>query len=472
MLAQETAQETAFGGGVAFDATIDCHRPGEPGYRLLLTATVAAAVSVFAAFYSAQPLIGVLARHFAIASSTATWAVSLTALFLGIGMVIAVPMSRRFGRARVLKGSAVATAALATLCALAPTWPALLVLRALLGLSAAGTPAVALAYIREEVHPLFHPRASGIYIGGAGLGAMAGRVVAGGVVALAGWRWSFGAIALLSGLCALVVTGCLPAPRYAGSHEASAETRAESIASADAATNDVGAFWRALCGRRLLALYVTGAVLMGAVMAVYDVLALRLSAPEFGLTLFAASFAFCDFPIGSAGSVIGGHLAERFGHPRVILLGGGVAAIGLLITLSHSLPLVILGVAVFIFGFFAAHGVASGWAATLGHQVNATSQASTVYMLAYYIGGSLFGAVGAALWVRAGWPAVVAVGVGLCLTAAGIGTVLLAGSRRTVNFSKPKWRTVSKSALRRRRTPSPRDLSGVLLDRRIANKLW
>jgi YNFM family putative membrane transporter len=430
MSTQKVAQGPVCYDEPAFDPTIECHRPGEPGYRLLLTATVAAAVSVFATFYSPQPMIGVLARHFMIPSSTATWAVSITALSLGIGMVLAVPLSRRWGRARVLKGSVVATAVLATLCALAPNWPALLVLRALLGLAAAGTPAVALAYIREEVHPLFHPRASGIYIGGAGLGAMAGRVVTGGVVAFAGWRWSFGAIAILSGLCALVVMVCLPAARYAASHEASAKARSASIPLSDAPTNDVGAFWRALCDRRLLALYLIGAVLMGAVMAVYDVLALRLSAPAFGLSLFAASFAFCDFPIGSAGSVIGGHLAERLGYSRVILLGSIVATVGLLVTLSHSLPLVILGVAAFIFGFFEAHGVASGWAASLGHHLQATTQASTLYMLAYYIGGSLFGAVGAALWVSAGWPAVVAVGVALFLIAAGIGAVLLVDERR------------------------------------------
>jgi YNFM family putative membrane transporter len=394
---------------------------------------------VFATFYSAQPLLGVLARHFAIASSTAAWAVSSTAFFIGIGMVIAVPLSHRWGHTRVLKGSAVATAVLATSCALAPTWPMLLVLRSLLGLAAAGTPAVALVYIREEVHPSFHPRASGLYIGGTGLGAMTGRVVAGGVVAIAGWRWSFGAIALLSCLCALVVATCLPKAHHEGSYSSNAEmTQASfsSIALSDIPTNNVNAFRKAICDGRLLLLYLVGAMLMGSVIAVYDVLALRLSAPPFGLSLFVASFAFCDFPIGSVGSVIGGHLAERLGHPLVILLGGIVATVGLLITLAHSLPVVILGVGVFIFGFFAAHGVASGWTVALGQRRHVASQASTLYMLAYYVGGSIFGAVGASLWVRAGWSAVVAIGVGLCITAAGIGAVLLAKSRPKTRASQ------------------------------------
>jgi YNFM family putative membrane transporter len=464
MRTQEAAQEAASCGGRVFDPTIDCHRPGEPGYRLLLTATVAAAVSVFAAFYSAQPLIGVLARHFAIPSSTATWAVSVTALFLGIGLVIAVPLSRRWGRARVLKVSVVATAALATLCALAPTWPLLLVARALLGLSAAGTPAVALVYIREEVHPSFHPRASGIYIGGAGLGAMMGRVVTGGVVAFASWRWSFGAIAILSGLCALVVTVCLPASRRLGAYDARSETRSLTSPLPAAATNDGSAFWRALCDRRLLALYLIGAVLMGGVMAVYDVLALRLSAPAFGLSLFAASFAFCDFPIGSAGSVVGGHLAERFGHPLVILMGSLVATVGLLVTLSHSLPIVIFGVAVFIFGFFEAHGVASGWAVALGHHHQAASQASTLYMLAYYIGGSVFGAVGAALWIHDGWSAVVVAGAALFLIAAGIGALLLVNSHSVVHGFEPEWGNVPTDALIHNRPRLKGGLSGDLVD--------
>jgi len=410
--------------------SVSNHQPGQAGYRRLLVAVVAAAVSVFAAFYSAQPLIGVLARHFSISSAQSSWAVSATALFLGIGMVAAAPVSDRWGRAPLVKVSVIATAVLAAASALAPNWSAFLAARALLGLAAAGTPAVALVYLHEEVHPAFHARASGIYVGGAGLGAMSGRVLASGADSLLGWRWGFGAIALVSAFCATLVLVCLPSP-ISAAYQTGAEAPSGSWGSS------AHAFWQTLHDRQLLALCLIAAVLIGAVMAVYDVLALRLSAAPYGLSLFVASLAFCDFPVGSAGSAAGGRLAEHLGRPRVVLLGTLVAIGGLMATFSRSLLVLVLGTAIFIGGFFAAHGVASGWAAARGQERHdAASLSSTLYMLSYYVGASLFGAMGAALWSAGGWPAVVALASTLLLTAAVIASALLirAQSASTPSF--------------------------------------
>ncbi|MGC8627317.1 MAG: MFS transporter [Acidimicrobiales bacterium] len=410
-------------------ASVAYHQPGQAGYRRLLVAVVAAAVPVFAAFYSAQPLIGVLARHFSISSAQSSWAVSVTALFLGIGMVAAAPLSDRWGKAPLVKVSVTTTAVLATASALAPSWPAFLAARALLGLAAAGTPAVALAHLHEEIHPGFHARASGTYVGGAGLGAMSGRVLASGVDSLFGWRWGLGAIAVVSAFCAIIVVVCLPEP-VSVAYRTGTELPPYSWSSS------AHAYWQTLRDRQLLALCLIAAVLIGAVMAVYDVLALRLSAAPYGLPLFVASLAFCDFPIGSAGSAAGGRLAERLGRPRVVLLGALVAIGGLMATLSRSLPVLVLGTAIFIGGFFAAHGVASGWAAARGQERHdAASQASTLYMLSYYMGASLFGAMGAALWTVGGWPDVVALATALLLTAAAIVSALLIRAQRAGFFS-------------------------------------
>ena len=52
----------------------------------------------------------------------------------------------------------------------APSWEVLLGLRVLQGVTLAGLPAVATAYLREELHPSVHGRAFGLYIGGTALG--------------------------------------------------------------------------------------------------------------------------------------------------------------------------------------------------------------------------------------------------------------------------------------------------------------
>jgi MFS transporter, YNFM family, putative membrane transport protein len=181
------------------------HQPGQASYRRLVLALFAAGVATFAALYSTQPLLGVLAQRFAMPVSRAAWSVSAATVLLGIGMVMAGPLSNRYGRVRMINASLVVTAALGAACALAPSWPALLVLRAGQGLALAGVPAVAMVYLREEVHLSVHPRTTGLYIGGTAIGGMTGRLLAGGVADLVGWRWALAAIAVLGGLCAIAV---------------------------------------------------------------------------------------------------------------------------------------------------------------------------------------------------------------------------------------------------------------------------
>jgi hypothetical protein len=84
-----------------------------------------------------------------------------------------------------------------------------------------------------------------------------------------------------------------------------------------------------------------------------------------------------------------------------VLLGSVLLALAaLLLTLSTLLPLVLLGLALFTVGFFAAHTSASGMVgrrATTGR-----AQASALYLLAYYAGSSLGGWAGGLAYERRG----------------------------------------------------------------------
>lgn len=404
----------------AVPAHLSFHRPGESGYRRMLFGLFAAGVATFAALYSTQPLLGVLAQRFTVTPAHAAWSVSIATLLLGVGMLVAGPLSGRWGRSRTIIGSLFLTALLGALCALAPNWPLLLAARAVQGLTLAGTPAVALVYLREEVDPSVGPRATGLYIGGTALGGMTGRLLAGGVADLGGWRWAVGAVAILSGVCAVVALACLPAPRHPGRTRYLAEVPASSSGAAPAtpAASPFQTTRRALAQPALLRLYLVSAAMMGAFVAVYNVLGLRLTAAPYHLSVFQASLVFCVYPLGSAGSALAGRLAERVGRRAVVLAGCLLALAGVAVTLAGPLPLVILGTAVITVGFFAAHGVASGWAAALGQRVHAAAQASALYLLAYYLGSCVFGELGASLWTSGGWPSVAALAAALMLAAA------------------------------------------------------
>ena len=189
------------------------YRVGERGYRRISIALFVAGVATFALLYSTQALLPEFPRAFDVSAAQSTLTVSLTTVGLGVALLLAGPLSEVVGRTRLIHSSLTASAVVGLACAAAPTWEALLGLRLLEGITLAGLPAVATAYLREELHPGTHARAAGLYIGGTALGGMTGRLVTGLVADLAGWRWALAAIGVVALGCAVAVRVLLPASR-------------------------------------------------------------------------------------------------------------------------------------------------------------------------------------------------------------------------------------------------------------------
>jgi len=374
---------------------------GESGYRRIIAALFAAGVATFALIYSTQALLPEFPRAFGISAAQSTLSVSLTTVGLGIALLVAGPLSEVVGRTRLIHLSLVASAAVGIACALAPTWHMLLGLRLLQGVTLAGLPAVATAYLREELHPGTHARAAGIYIGGTAIGGMTGRLVTGPIADVAGWRWALAAIAAVGLVGAVVVGLLLPASR----NFVAVPARIGSLAAMAR---------RALKDRALLALYAIGACSIGAFVAVFNAVGFRLTSAPFDLGLGAAGLVFLVYPVGTVGSMVAGRLADRFSRRAVVPIGALIALVGVLLTLTGSLPVIVLGVAVLTAGFFAVHGVASGWVPTRAHAGGvAAGQAASLYLFAYYLGSSVFGSLTGQAWSLAGWSGVVGLAGGL-----------------------------------------------------------
>ena len=85
--------------------------------------------------------------------------------------------------------ASLAAAAAATLAAsFSPDWTTLIALRALTGLALSGVPAVAMAYLAEEMDRSAIGLAMGLYIAGNTLGGMAGRLASAAIADVGGWR--------------------------------------------------------------------------------------------------------------------------------------------------------------------------------------------------------------------------------------------------------------------------------------------
>ncbi|MEU8226097.1 MFS transporter [Kribbella sp. NPDC048915] len=361
--------------------------PGDPQYRKLSVALFAAGLATFALLYSTQPLLPELVDAFQVSPDQSAFSVSFATFGLGLALLVAGPASEVLGRTNLMRWSVAATSIFALASAFAPTWHLLLALRGLQGIAMAGLPAVAMAYLREEVHQDSHARASGLYIAGTAVGGMAGRLIAGGLSDLGGWRVATGGIAVVGVLCAAIVWLLLPASRNFQPNAARPHD-----------------LLRVLKDPALLALYGIAATAVGAFVAVYNGAVFRLSSTPYHLSAGAAGLVFCVYLLGSAGSATAGTLADRYGRRTVVPIGCLITLAGVAITLAAPLPLIVLGLAVMTAGFFAVHGVASGWVPARAHASGVgTGQASSMYLFAFYLGSSVFGGLAGTAWSRADW---------------------------------------------------------------------
>ena len=387
-------------------------------YWRVTVALFAAGLATFALLYSVQPLLPELAAEFRLSPTASTLSLSLTTATLGVTLLVAGSASEVVGRTRLIHVSLFASSIVGLLCAVAPSWHALLVLRTIEGVTLAGLPAIGMAYLREEVHERVHARAAGLYVAGTAMGGMSGRLVAGALGDLGGWRLALGGIAVIALACAVLVRVLLPPSR----NFTPAPARLGHL---------VEMTGRLLTDPALLALYGIAATLMGAFVAVYNTISFRLLGPPYQLSLAAAGLVFLVYPLGALASTLAGSLASRIGRRPVLPVCCLVTLVGLLLTLLAPLAMVVLGLAVMTVGFFGGHGVASGWVATRAHLgVGGTGPAASLYLFAYYLGSSVFGSAGGEVWGSGGWPAVVALAGVLVL----IGLVLALLLSRTTSL--------------------------------------
>ena len=307
----------------------------------------AAGASVFALLYSAQAVLPHLSASFGISPAQAGLSMSLATAGIAVAVIPASALSDRWGRARVLRMSVGLAAVLGVLLPLCPTYEALLLVRTLQGFAIAGMPAVAMAYLADEIHPAALAGAVGTFVAGNGLGGLAGRLVASVATDLGGWRLGLGAVSVLSVGCAVAFALLLPDQRHGTRHRSA------------------GALRRHLSDPGLRRLYLTGFVLMGGFVTIYNYLGYRLLRPPFSLSPTLVGLIFLAYLAGTAASTVAGRLADRHGA-RTVLCGGVVLAIGaVLLTLPDALAPVLVGLCLATAGFFAAHAVASGWVGRL-----------------------------------------------------------------------------------------------------------
>lgn len=374
-----------------------------------------AGVAIFAQLYAPQAVLPEISDAFGKDAPTAALMVSMATLGVAASVLPWSLIADRTGRVRAMGWSICLSVVFSLLSVLMPTFELSLAARLLEGIAMGGVPAVAHAYLNEELHPKAAPAAAGVFVAGNTVGGMAGRLLAAPVGEAFGWHWGSLAVTGL-GLAAAIAFLAL-IPRSMGYSRPPDHTFG--FLAAEALRN-VG---RHLRSPRLLALYALGLLLMGGFVAVYNYLGYRLTAPPYDLPTWIIGFVFLAYLSGTVISPIAGRYAAAHGRKRTVLIFCGVMAAGAGITLLEPLWAVVAGLLILTAGLFGAHSVASGWAGATAKAGRA--QSTALYNLFYYVGSSTFGFLGGVAFVAMAWPGLILLVLGLVVVAAALTLLFL-----------------------------------------------
>ncbi|WP_342048374.1 MFS transporter [Bacillus sp. OTU530] len=361
-------------------------------FKKVNLALFAGGFSTFAILWGTQPLLPEISREFQVSPAASSLTVSSTTIALAISMLIAGSLSEVFGRKPVMTLSLALSSILSILTSFTPNFHLLLAGRILEGIALAGLPAVAMAYLGEEIEPQSLGMAMGLYISGNSIGGMSGRIISGVLTDYMNWHAALMGIGLISLLSSFIFWLLLPP----SSHFESQKFEMKQL---------VSSLFSQFKEPGLIYLLIIGFLLSSSFVSLYNYIGFQLIEPPYNLSQTLVGFIFIVYMVGTFSSTWMGMLADKHGKRKILQFSLFILLIGGCITLDTNIWLKILGIAIFTYGFFAGHSIASSWVGKVATHDKA--QAASLYLFFYYAGSSIGGTVSGTLYSNFGWSGVV-----------------------------------------------------------------
>lgn len=380
--------------------------PSPADARRITLAVCLAGFSCFVLLYGTQPLLPLFSAGFGISPGTASLSVSAGTGAMALLLIPLSLLADRWGRVRLMRWGLLGAGLCALASAWAPDFSLLVVSRALLGACIAGVPAAAMAHLGEELPTSTRARVMGLYIASNALGGMAGRLLSALASDLSGsWQAGLAALGAIGLLIAVAFWRLLPPARH---FEPRSLQPGLLFADLRRVYADPGLPW----------LFTTAFLSLGAFVGVYNYLPFRLIEAPYELAPAVIGSIFLLYALGTWSSAWAGRQVARHGRGRILLAMALLSVAGLALTLAAPLWLIVVGLGIFTFGFFAVHAVASTW---VGHRAGPRrGLISALYLSSYYLGGSVIGTAAGWAWSHGGWPGVVGALLGGAGLVAGI----------------------------------------------------
>lgn len=349
---------------------------GSQRFRFIKLCIFFSGLSVFAQLYLFQPMLPMAAEHFKVSVGDTSLLVSSSTIGMALGLLFFAFKADSYSRKGLMTFSLISSALLTIISTWIPSLSLLIAIGIFKGFVVSGVSAVALAYLTEEVSAAVIGTAISMYLSGNTIGGMSGRILATILAGEYGWRNAVLVIGIESLILGAIFWKLFPESKFFNPQKTDYHLKVKQMK-----------FF--LTNPYMLRLYLIAALVMGVFVSVYNYLTFRLEAQPFSLSHFIIAFIFLMYIFGVFGTMTVGRLSKRI--PANTILKGSILSmlVGALLLLSENIYILIFGLGLFTFSFFAAHTMASQMAALYAKR--GKSSATSIYWLFYYFGSSILG---------------------------------------------------------------------------------
>ncbi|EHI5143290.1 MFS transporter [Vibrio sp. Vb2704] len=364
---------------------------GTPEYKRITLSLALGSFLVFSNLYLLQPMLPTFAQIFTISETQVNWLFAASTLALSFSLVPMAVLSESVGRKPVMMAGLFSIPTLSALMLFGDSFLFLVVCRALIGVALAAFAAVAVAYMAEELDKHAFSMAIGTYIAANSLGGIAGRI-SGGLLAD-----NFSVDVAIEVMMVFTLLGVI------GVHYLLPTQRNFTPSSSSLRHQN-----RALIGhfknQRVWFAMLIGGLNFALFVNLYSVMGFRLVNEPHNVPVGLASLIFICYLGGTFSSRCAGHWSKRYSSILGMFLGAIVSMTGMWIAAVESLTAMLVGLLLISFGAFFTHTLAYGWVGQNATHAKAT--ATALYLVHYYVGGSLGGFLLLYCWQHGGWSSV------------------------------------------------------------------
>ncbi len=349
---------------------------GSPQYKRITQSLAIGSFIIFCNLYLFQPILPHMAEHFQVSETQINWLFAATTLGLSISLVPWAIASETFGRKPIILFSLFAIPLIGLSMVFTTTLLQLVIARAFMGIAVAAFAGVAVAYMVEELSPKAFAVAIGGYIAANSLGGIFGRVLGGLITDYFDWHATVLFFVVGSLIGALYIAYSLPDQQNFKPQKGLFFHHNRSVV-------------MHLRNRTLWLAMLIGGANFALFVNLYSVMGFRLVSAPHSVPVGLASLIFLCYLAGTVSSKLSNKWTLRFDPLSGILMGVCISLIGMLISAVDKVPFMLAGLLLISGGAFFAHTLAYSWVSQKALSAKAT--ATALYLVHYYIGGSLGG---------------------------------------------------------------------------------